>query len=274
MDKFEDFSKLDGEAAPAPEAAVTVDENKAAKKERSMMMVNMFKERVEKDPTFRSRHCTLSKSITVENTLSYGDSGNVVIDRSAKPIIGKNGKERLPLEQTSQIVGYRIRNIGDQPVRYTTEAYKQDENGQWVGEVVDKVLEPGGFADLTRKYMTVFCCQPEIFFQLANGKIKNGPRKTKRGDIDAELEAYYFSFNERSIKVNSDSVKINVSTKTKAADGTVKWVVKDEFAETFGYLNNAKSSKTSEGRRKRTDWTPQDIAANYVYTLLNKSGKL
>lgn len=277
MDKFNDFEKLDGQGAAEETPAVAGEKvaKNAANKERERMMVDLLKDKINNDPTFRGRHCSLSQSLTVENSLSFGDSGNLVVNKEGKAFIGKNGKERYPLEKTSQIVGYRVRNIGDQPIRYTTEVYKKNENGQYVGQVEDKVLEPGGFADLTRKYMTVFTCIPEISFQLANGKVMRGSSKRKANDLDAELEAYYFSFSDRSIKVNSDAVKMNISTKTKTEDGTVKWVVKDEFVETFGFLNNAKEAASKgEGRRKSRDWTSQDMAANYVATLLQKGGKL
>lgn len=275
MDKFTDFGKLDGEQA-APEAAVEVEgattSKNAARKAEAEKMVALLKDKIEKDPTFKGRHCSLSKDVVVINSLGFGDSGNIVVDKNGKAFLGKDGKERLPLERTSQIVGYRVQNIGEKTINYTTEVYKQDENGVFVGERMEKALEPGGFADLSRKYMTMFASMPELSFQLANGKIVRGPGKIKSGDVDAVLESFYFTFSDRSVKVNSDSVKLNISTKKKGADGTVKWVVKDEFVETFGYLNNAKPAGTGRQRAgSRTKWTTQDMAANYIQSLINRN---
>src|SRR5690606_14306068 len=151
---------------------------------------------------------------------------------------------------TSQIVGYRLQNIGNTPIKYLTEEFVKNEEGTYVGTRVEKVAKRGETFDLSRKYMTIFCSQPEISFQLSNGKIVRGSGNGSDGDIDRELEAYYLTFNDKSIKVNSDDVKINIAKKIKQGDQT-KWVVKPEFEATFGYLNNAKAP----GRKGRQPGT-------------------
>lgn len=267
---MEDFSKLDvaGTETTGTEAPV-IDEKKAAKKAKMVEMANLLKDTITRDESYQTRVRSLTDSIAVVNTLGYGDSGNIVVDQNAKPAEGKT----RALVSTSQIVGYKIQNNGAQPIKYMTEVYAKNEQGVWVGQKTEKILEPGAYADLTRKYMTIFCAQPEISFQLANGKIIRGSGSVKSGDIDAELEAHYFVFSDKDAKVNSDTIKLNVAKKGKTEDGTTKWIVKDEFAETFGYLNNAKtSSKRTRGSKAAgSKYNGQDMAANYIYRMLQES---
>lgn len=269
---MEDFNSLgDNKEVVGVEATAAVDSKKADKKARMRKMAEILKETLSTDTSFAQRMRTLSDSVSVVNTLGYGDSGNIVVDPNST---SKQGKDRK-LVSTSQIVGYRVANIGTTPIQYVTEEYAPNEAGVWEGKQVTKVLEPNATADFTRKFMTIFCSQPEISFQLVNGKIIRGSSAVKGGDIDAELEAHYFLFNDKSIKVNSDETKMNVAKKAKQPDGSSKWVVKPEFEATFGYLNNAKtSSKKSRGTKNGPDYNPQDMAANYIQHLLKERGKM
>lgn len=261
---MENFSELNTTAeVKAPEAA-------DKKKERLKMMSALMKETISKDPSFTQKLKSLSDKLAVTNTLGYGDGGNIVVDESTKNL----PKDQRKLVTTSQIVGYRLQNIGDVPIKYITEEFTKNAEGVYEGSRVERVAKPGASFDLTRKYMTIFCSQPEISFQLSNGKIVRGSGAVKENDIDGELEAHYFSFNDKNIKVNNDDVKINVAKKVTVGDET-KWVVKAEFEKTFGYLNNAKTP----GRKGRTagagkQFTTQDMAANYINKLLQENGAI
>lgn len=259
---MENFSELNN---PAEVKTPAVDEKKKAK---ISQMRELLKQTVSEDPTFVQKLKSLSNSVAVVNTLGYGDSGNIIVDESTKHL----PKDERRLITTSQIVGYRLQNIGNTPIKYLTEEFVKNEEGTYVGTRVEKVAKPGETFALSRKYMTIFCSQPEISFQLSNGKIIRGSGTVKDGDIDRELEAYYFTFNDKSIKVNSDDVKINIAKKIKQGDQT-KWVVKPEFEATFGYLNNAKAPGR-KGRQPGTgkQFTVQDMAANYINKLLQESG--
>ena len=264
---FENFNALGAEAAETVVSAT--DEKKAAKKAKMVEMANALKTTINEDPSFAEKLRTLSNSLSVVNTLGYGDSGNIVVDPNKK---GSDDRANT-LVQTSQIVGYRVQNTGSVPVKYVTEEYAQDATGVWVGTKVEKTLEPGGIADFTRKYMTVFCSQPEISFSLANGKIVRGSSVVKPNDLDGELEAYYFIFADKTLKVNSDEIKLNVAKAVKTETGK-KWVVKDEFAATFGYLNNEKPSGKKPRAKSGSKFTTQDMAANYIQKLLSDTGKM
>ena len=226
----------------------------AAKKAKTKAMKEAMKETINSDNTFAEKLRRLSESLKVVNTLGFGTSGNIVVDKSAKA-------EGRQLKPTSQIVGYAVQNIGSEAIAYQTEKFAADENGKFVGTVVEKTLAPGETINLSRKYMTMLCARAEISFTLSNGKIVASSKKTKT--LDEQLSAYYFTFdkdeNGYKPEVNDDEVKLSIDV-----DGTVK----PEYVEDFGYLNNPKEAKTP--RAKGTKLTVQDFAANYINSLIQK----
>jgi len=245
---------FDNNNAPAPEAPKT----DSARKEKVQAMKAALKETVATTPDFADKLRKLSGSIEVVNTLGYGKGGNIVVDKAAS-----TANDRV-LKQTSAICGYRIKNIGNEAIKYTTEVWAKDASGKYVAQTVEKSFAPGQTIDLTRQFMTMFCAQPEISFTLANGKIVSGSKRKPR-DIKEELESYYFTFNKNedgsSIQVNDDEVKLSIDN-----DG----VVLPEFEETFGFFNNPKEGRAPKA--KGSKFTTQDLAANYVTTLLKEQG--
>lgn len=250
----------------AAETAVSTPAN-TDKKDKIKMMKEALLQTVNADPDFKNRVRRLSGSVQVLNSLGFGDSGNIIVDKS------DSNKEKRALAVTSAIVGYRVANIGNEPIKYVTEVWAQDETGKYVATKQEKTLAPGAYADLTRQYMTMFCAQPEISFQLANGKIVKGAGAKSNKGMKAELEAHYFAFNKEpdgtKKQVNDDDVKLNVGEKV---DG--KWVVKSEFVSTFGFLNNPKEGGKVGRRASEDKWTAQDLAANYIYTRLQQESAL
>lgn len=268
FENFEGFEKLDDVKETAPEVAGGKDAKKAVKRERVKMMQGMLKDTIQNDPTFATRACALSNSLEVVNTLGFGDKGSIEVDKTQP--VGADGKR--PLKNTAAIVGYRVKNIGEAPIQYKTEEYTKNEDGVWVGQLVEKTLNAGESVELTRKYMTILCAEPEISFKLSNGKMVRGSKSVKNGDQDAELEAYYFVFADSDSKVNDDAIKDRVDRKVKTETG-YKYVVAEEYETTFGYLNNGKSA----GRKAKIDKSKFDgqvMAANYVHRMLQDSGKM
>lgn len=236
----------------------TAANDTAEKKQKVQAMKASLKETIQTEPDFAQKLRRLSNSIMVVNTLGYGKSGNIIVDKS------KSSGDNRVLKPTSSICGYKIKNIGEEAIEYTTKEWTQDETGKYVGNVVKKTLAPGATADLTRQYMTMFCSQPEISFTLANGKIISSSKKNAKS-LDEELAAYYFSFNKgedgTTIQVNDDEVKLSVDDENG--------VVKPEYVATFGYLNNpTKKESTNKGAK----FTTQDLAANFIYKMLEQSG--
>lgn len=250
------MDEIFGQEATTPvatEAAVN------AEKERKTALKNAFKETMMENPEFSSKLHTLSNSIKLVNTLGFGTGGNIVVDKKAST----NGNRVL--KQTPAICGYKLQNIGDQVIEYTTEIFSQDETGKFVGQVVKKQWNPGETIDLTRQYTTMLCAIPEISFTLANGKIIPSQKK-KPKSLKEELSSYFFTFNKAedgtTIQVNDDEVKLSVSD----ADGKVK----PEYVETFGYLNNPKESRSARTRGPK--YTSQDLYANYIHKLVQDQG--
>jgi hypothetical protein len=235
----------------------TVDTKKAEKKEFFDSLKKDLKAKISSDPDYVQKLQSLSNSIKVVNTLGAGVGGNIILDKTAEAQPGKRA-----LKTVSAIVGYKIANIGTEPITYQTEVWTQGEDGKYVGQTVEKTLEPNGTAVLTRKFMTVLCSRPEISFTLANGKIIASVR-TKGKDLDAILNGPYFQFYDDT-QVNDDKVKLSVDT--EGPNGTR--VVKPEFVEAFGYLNNPKEKKGGS-KEAKAQVTIQDMMANYVNTLLN-----
>ena len=261
MSELEVFGSLENTEAAAPVAPAATDAADARKAKLEAMKASL-RQTMHEDPSYAKRLHSLSDKIEVVNSLGFGDSGNIVVDRA------KSTKDERALTTTSVIVGYRVRNIGDTPITYQTEVYTQNAEGKFVGEKVEKVIAPGATADLTRQYMTMLCAIPEISFTLANGKVIRGSGKSSaKGDVKAELEAYYFSFDKNlGRQINADEVKLNVGE--KVGD---KWQVKAEFVEAFGYLNNAPERTRGARKADGPKITSSDLAANFVMQMLKDS---
>ncbi len=262
MEKFDTLNQDVGTEVTSDKIA-----KKAEKNQKLKEMSALLKETINADPTYVQKLKSLSNSVIVLNTLGYGEGGNIIVDEATKNL----PKEERKLVTTSQIVGYRVQNVGNTPIKYNTEEFAKNEEGVFVGTRVEKTLAPGATADLTRKYMTIFCATPEISFQLGNGKIVRGSGAVKDNDIEGELEAHYFSFSDKTVKVNSDTIKLNVAAKKKGADGQPKWIVKPEFEKAFGYLNNAKApGKRGRSASNGPKFNAQDAAANFINRLMQE----
>lgn len=214
------------------------------------------------DPTFEGRVKTLSNSLEVVHTLGFGEHGSIIVDE-AKTTATKRG-----LAQTSAIVGYEVRNCGDQPIQYKTGVCTPDANGVYTSEEVTRVLNPGETAYLTRKYMTILCACPEISFTLRNGTIVKGSGATNTHDQEAILKCFYFTFDkDLNMKVNSDEVKVRIDD---VVDGHS--VVKSEYVEAFGTFNNKKETKkrASKAGSQNNKFDTAVRAANYVYNIVLK----
>ena len=250
------------EETPEVKVEVEAPQNDArtARKEKIKVMEEALKTTIAEDPNFLEKKSSLSEALEVINTLGFGDSGGIVVD--------KTKSDGRALAQVSATVGYKVRNNGTEPIKYKTEIFAQDETGKFVGTVTEKVLSAGEEADLTRQYMTMIAAAPEFSFQLANGKIVRGSGARGDKSLKAELEAHYFKFDKtedgETIQVHDDSIKLNVGEEVGG-----KWVVKPEYAEAFGYLNNPKEA--TGGRRRKSagkQYNAQEIAANYINRLI------
>lgn len=247
-------------------ANVETDEQlkKQQKKEKVSIMKASLKERIQTDKTYLERKNRLSHSVRVINSLGFG-KGNIVLDKKATE---ESGERKLA--PTSKIVGYRIKNIGDEAISYVTAVCKETEpgSGVWTQEKVTKSLAPGETADLSRLYMTMLAVNDEFSLMFDNGIMMASSKKSTKG-LKQELEAYYFKpsdVDEKGVQisVNDDTFKISIE------DGDTNKVL-PQYEETFGFLNNVKTRATGESGPK---YTVQDLQASYLKKLIEESGEL
>lgn len=277
------FDVLDSKENETAETGAVVTENAtkvssksdsaAKRREQLSVMKDELHEAVSKDPSLMERAQSMSNSVEVVNSLSFGADGNIVVDKEAT---AQRTDGKKSLVKTSAIVGYRLKNIGETPIKYQTDVYSKDENGVYVASRTEKTAQPGETFDLARADVTAFACQPEFSFTFANGKVTRGSGKNN-GDLKAELEAYYFRFNPDkdgvTKQINDDEVKLNVGEKIEDPETkTDKWVVKAEFVETFGFLNNVqpKAEKKKKKAGSKSNINAQILSANHVRMMIEK----
>lgn len=250
--------------------SVDVEREDAAKKEEKKKKLNemkaLFDADLQKDPTLMARMHTMSNNIKVVNVLGYGKSGNVVVDKSQPE--GRN------LIQASQNVGYKIQNVGTEPISYETEIWTKGEDGLYHGEKVTKTMAPNEVVDLTKEYLARLAVHPEFFLRFQNGMLKrNGSKnKTTIQSLKDQLNSFYFVFSKDSdgstVNVNDDDVKIAID---------VDEVVTDQYVATFGFLNNPKTTGKGKGSKagsKGSGITAQDVFANYIRNLIEQGEEM
>lgn len=249
---MENFENLNDVETKVEETDAKKDDRKALTKRKKAAFIK----KVQENPEFAAELNTLSDTLEVVNALGH-PSVKGVIKGENKP----DGSRTL--ETVMGIVGYTLVNKGTEPLTYLTEVFTKDENGDYVGEQVKRVAKPGESFDLSKKYFTILTSAPAFAFKLANGTVRRGSR-TANG-VEEEFLSYYFKPNDADLKVNSDEFKLNIGV--KGEDGTLG--VKDKYLESFGFLCNKpeKGSGRSSGNSRTV--TQQDIAANYVQSLLN-----
>lgn len=260
------FGELEGAETVASETAVVEKETgKAAmKKEDQAKLVDAFKQALNEEG-FKDKLCSLSPCLEVTNTLGYGTTGGLIHDKEASK---KAGKRKVA--PTSEIVGLIFKNIGKTPIQYTTEVYKANEEGIFVGEQKTMTAKPGESFQLRMKYAALLGAQTEFSNTFANAKLIGG--KLNGTSLDEVLESFHISFtkdaNGVAKYVHSDEVKIPVD---KAGDEKVT----KEFLPTFGYLMNP-APRTASGskREKNSKYSRQELTANYVRMLASGQASL
>lgn len=247
---FETPAAVNAEVKAAPAAN---EERKA----QVQVLKSALQATLAKDKDFASHVKTLSGAVRVVNSLGFGATGNIVVDKT-------NTTERAVVP-TSTIVGYRIENIGSEAIPYKTCTCTKGADGLFSAEPIDAVLQPGATADLTRQYMTMFCATPEISFVLANGRLCKNNRAKAANSTKATLEAFFFKFDkEENRQINDDDVKLRIADEA----GKGHWVVKPEYEATFGELNNPTEKEKPARAKSGPTYDATVAAANYVYTVI------
>lgn len=265
--ELENFEALDQNAGAGVQN--TRSENDAAKAARKAALSAAMQATIaESGDDYLKVKGSNSANIVITRVLGFGETGNII--ETKKKDADGNGRE---VGAIAKNVGYKIQNVGSAPITYATEVFAKDASGKFVGSIVQKQIAPGETVAISRKYMTLFGCKPEFSNKFANGKLvrtsAGGKAVPGNVNLEAELEAYTFVFNDKEISVNDESIKDQIGKKV-SVDGKNKYVVIPEYEEVFGYLNNAPVK--AAGRQAKPAFDSQDLASNYIYRLASESG--
>jgi len=219
----------------------------SAKSKKIKMVKDSMRATLQEDADYLNRACKKSKSIKVINTLAFGKTASI------------------SSVDTSKIVGYRLQNVGKEPIQYTTKIYTKGADGKYVGQTETRTAAPGETFELNRVYTTMFAMKEEYAFTFANGTLVAGPSamSSENDKIEDTLASFYFRFKPdadgNAPSVYDEGIKISIDQ-----DGAVK----EEFNETFGYLNKVKSERATKNERITT----QVMMANYIQRLVKDAG--
>lgn len=164
----------------------------------------------------------------------------------------------------SMIVGYKIKNVSDTPIEYETEVCHK-EGDAFVGQTIVAQIKPGETVNITRMYLAKLGAKVEFNMTFKNGILKGKLTKVAN-DIEAALSSQYFSFNKsEGLEVHAPEVKIQIG-EAVTVNGAKAYVIKPEFEEVFGLLNNAKAPKTRDRSKDASANngpvpTPQELSA-------------
>lgn len=192
----------------------------------------------------------------------YAESGKkkyvVPVNLDSKLDDKGNHKAYRRVVTESQVVGYKIKNESDKPIEYQTELFHAEPDGTFVGTKTVSILKPGETAYISRLYMAKLLVKEEFNMTIRNG-ILIGKLSKVDSDIETALAAQYFAFNKASgMDVHSPEVKIQIGEQVNVG-GVTKYVVKKEFEEVFGYLNNTEAAKV-RGRKSTKATGPKPTA--------------
>lgn len=235
-----------------------IDASKAEDKKIKQAMANSFKVKITSDPSFAAKVNSACGSLTVETVYKYGDKGNIKVDK----VNSTKGDRKLV--DCGKPVGYGIKNIGNDPIAYTTEEFAPDATGKYVGTVVEKTIAPGETVMISRKYLAMLVSRPEFGMKLANGSVIASAVKAKN-NADKILSQSYFNFSDSGKTVNDDDISVRIDV-----DGKVT----DEFVTTFGSLNNPKEQRVRKSTGTGAKYTSQDYVANYIQEMLAQNGQV
>ena len=255
MDSFEELNTSTDEAGEQGEIA-DIKETGAKKDENSVekQVALELREELINNPEFRELFKSRTQDLKVINTLGFSDKGGQVsvgYDSSQK---NAHGKDKHLLDQVSEIVGYKVRNEGDQPIKCDSQKWVKDEaTGKFVPQPYELVINAGEEAIINKRDLVLITMQPEFSFNFANGMVVSKLKVenvTSGMNINDLAEMHHIRLNEKTLNVHDDTFKINISHQEERNGETV-WVVNDEYVDKFGYLNNEPDAKVRKEKVKK-----------------------
>lgn len=211
----------------------------------------------------------VSDSVRVLKTLTFGEKGNIIVDKEASEKAG----ERV-LADVSKVVGYLAKNIGKKDLTVRVYEYSKDADGMYNGEYVDKVWKAGTEMAFNKPDLMYLASREEFSFAFENGtichasSINKAIQRIKDGDTSVEakralLNGYCFKFSDKR-GVNDPYVTLRIDDNKE---------VKEQYLSAFGWLANKKVRKTTKNTtrdkqieraaelRKLLELTAEDIAS-------------
>lgn len=222
-----------------------------------------------------------SEDIECIGVIAYGDKGGM--QNKGKEKKDKDGKHGV--FNTSDIVGYRLKNVGNSPITYRTFKSAKREDGTWQRDIVSAVAQPGDEMVLPKWAVTELMARIEYSFRGKNFKLatRGISRFVAAGvpvgdeELINRLSKWYVLMDTGNFSVQDDKYKKNISVPEEdEATGVKKWVVV-EYVDTFGYLNDPSYNKKSGSRKRRSTKqkvSKQSAAANYIRELIAKSASI
>lgn len=206
-----------------------------------------------------------SGNIELVAPLGYTDSGSIVNGNKLKnadgtPKIGKDGKPVYEKLVSPRIVGYAIKNIGSEPIQYEGTVCVF-EDGVYKKTAVAKTLNPGETVALRKADITRLISREEYNLKVSNA-VLNSAGAAKAQDVEALLNAYSFAYTDETIKVPDQIQPVGDKV------GDDEWVVKPEYKETFGFLENPTAPKARKARSSAPAADTQTLNANYIQRVL------
>lgn len=287
MDAKALFDSVGQDTAEATEATKTAKVTKDGQIEE--LMNQALEERKSSEADFAQRDSILSSSLKLVGTCGIAGQKTDFIngellwekDEQGNPILDENGNPKPKMDKAGKkqqhekvkvpaVVGYKVENIGQEPITVKTEKYAKNADGVYVGTVTDVVLKPGASMYLAHKWMVNLMSQVEVNSVMSNARMSfkapKGGIKELPQDASANAELvkcmHIRFFGEGAPSVHADSVKEIID---KEVNGEYH-IVDKKLLETFGYIENegfkagAYNKKVTTGKRgTRTAGASKDL---------------
>jgi hypothetical protein len=211
-----------------------------AKKAAAAATKAAYNKRIAEDPTFKENCGSEKNNLEVTKCLGYGTKGLIEAKKGNK----ETGEQRVLQGGLPEIVGYRVKNVGNKPYRYTTEKWEKNAEGEWVATSVEKELLPGTEADMCKVTFFTMLLRTEFGLQTGNGTSVIKGTNTNKSAKEIFKRAY-FKFNaDTGINVHDDKVTQLIGPKDDTS------VIDAPYLEEFGFLLNKPAKGKKAGTKK------------------------
>ena len=253
-ESFEELNPVD-----AGEAKAEVTATKKSKDELEQQVAQELRDELISNEEFKGRFKSRVNDLVIVKTLGFSDKGGQISKGYDDSTVATKGKSTHMLETVAEIVGYVAKNVGDTDITCPSKVWKKDGD-KFVSEDTTLVIKPGEEKAITKRDMMMITVQPEFAGEFGNGvmvtKLKTSEMAKYVTNLDYIADKYYIKFNDGDMKVHDDANKINISHQETKGDQTI-WVVNDEYASQFGYLNNEPDPKAPKARKEKAPRKPK-----------------